>query len=48
VKCELEGKGTKASEEMMRRHKRMTSADGMKILRPQMIPKTPRLGAGKS
>lgn len=32
MKCELEGKGIKASEEMTRRHKRMTGVDGIKML----------------
>lgn len=44
MKCELEGKGIKASEEMTRRHKGMMGVDGNKIIRSQMILKTLRLG----
>ena len=31
MKCEFKGIGVKASEEMIRRHKRMTGVDGTKV-----------------
>lgn len=48
MKCELEGKGIKASEEMTRKwYKLLTGVDGIKILRLQMILRTTKTGGGK-
>lgn len=44
MKCELEHKGIKTLEERIRRHKRMTIVDNIKIPTSQFILKKPGLG----
>lgn len=43
MKCELEHKGIKTLQERIRRHKRMTIVDNIKMLTSQFILKKPGL-----